>query len=110
MFSTCFDNFRPFSSNLKLSSPNSLILKSLKFVVWERVKSLPNNILDLSKLKVLADDKRNTNQNINLVLIRKKTAWEKEKMLVTKLKALAHEKRNATRKNKFAFKRLATSH
>ena len=61
-------------------------------------------------MKVQADDKRNANQKINLVLIRKKTVWEKKKMLVTKLKALAHENRNATQKNKFAFKRLATSH
>ena len=34
MFSTHFENFPPFSSNLKLSS----VLKILKFAVWERVK------------------------------------------------------------------------
>ena len=31
-------------------------------IVWEWVKSLPNNILDLSNLKVLADDERNSNK------------------------------------------------
>ena len=35
-FSICLENFLPFSSNLKLSPANSLIWKSLKFVVWER--------------------------------------------------------------------------
>ena len=37
MFSTLLENFLPFSSNLKLSSANSPVWKSLKFVVWERV-------------------------------------------------------------------------
>ena len=54
------------------------------------LKSLPNDILHLSKLKALADDKRNANKN--LVLTWKKTMWEK-KMLVSKLKALAYEKK-----------------
>ena len=37
MFSTRFETFLPFSSNLKLSSVSSFTLESLKFVVWERV-------------------------------------------------------------------------
>ena len=36
MFSLHLENFPPFSSNSKLSLANSF-LKSLKFVVWERV-------------------------------------------------------------------------
>ena len=34
VFSTCLDNFLPFSSNLKLSSADSFQFGSLKFVVW----------------------------------------------------------------------------
>ena len=37
-FSTLLENFPPFSSTLKLSSANSLNLKGVIFVVWERVK------------------------------------------------------------------------
>ena len=70
MFSTHFENFLQFSSNLKLSSANSSVWRHLKFVVWDRVKagirlelqfnSLPDDkILDLSKLKTFADDKIN---------------------------------------------------
>ena len=34
------------------------VWKTLKFVIWERVKPLPNDIiLDLSKLKAIANDK-----------------------------------------------------
>ena len=53
LFFNCLKNFLPYSSNLKLSSSNSFsfkeskicllqilsVLKSLKFVIWERVKS-----------------------------------------------------------------------
>ena len=40
---------------------------SLKYVGWERVNSLPNNkILDMSKLKVFADDKINVTQKLKL--------------------------------------------
>ena len=42
VFSTRLENFLPFSSNLKLSSANSFSWKSVKFVVWERVKNLHN--------------------------------------------------------------------
>ena len=38
VFSTCLENFMPFSSNLELSSANSF---SLKFVVWASDKLLP---------------------------------------------------------------------
>ena len=43
MFSTPSENFPPLSSYLRLSSANSFFLKSLKFVVWERVKSASHN-------------------------------------------------------------------
>ena len=35
---TLLENFPPFLSNLELSSANSFILESPKFVVWERVE------------------------------------------------------------------------
>ena len=60
------------------------------------LKSLRKDILHLSKLKALADDKRNANKN--LVLTWKKTMWEK-KMLVSKVKALAYEKKDMQLKN-----------
>ena len=37
-FSTCFEGFLPFSTNLKLLCKLFQNSKSLKFVVWERVK------------------------------------------------------------------------
>ena len=42
VFSTCFENFLEFSSNLKLSSANAL---SLEFVVWKRVYGDSSQIL-----------------------------------------------------------------
>ena len=45
--------------------------RSLKFVIWERVNSLPNNkILDLSKLKASTEITSNATQNLKLVLER----------------------------------------
>ena len=47
--------------------------KSLKFVVWKRVNSLPNNkILDLSKLKAVSDDIINVTEKLEFVLGRVK--------------------------------------
>ena len=43
-FSTLLKNFLPFSSNLKLSSANSLSWKNLKFVNWDRVKTYLSKI------------------------------------------------------------------
>ena len=40
-----FGNFSAILSNIKSSSANSLVWKNLKFVVWERVNTLPNNKL-----------------------------------------------------------------
>ena len=42
VFSICSESFPPFSTNLKLSSANSF---SLKFVIWESVKSTCRKIL-----------------------------------------------------------------
>ena len=39
MFSTCLENFLPFSSNLKLWSANSFILEGSKICRWERVNA-----------------------------------------------------------------------
>ena len=45
------------------------IWKSLKFVVWERVNSLPNDkLLDWSDFKDFADDKINVTYRINFVM------------------------------------------
>ena len=38
VFSPFLKNFLPFSSNLKLSSQTLSVWKSVKFVLWERVK------------------------------------------------------------------------
>ena len=43
VFSTCLENFLPFSSNLKLSSANSLSSEQCEIVVWERVKGGPTD-------------------------------------------------------------------
>ena len=40
VFSTFLENFLPFPSNLKLSSETFSVWKSLKFVIWERVKMI----------------------------------------------------------------------
>ena len=61
---TLWENFLPFSSNLKLSSASSSIWKRLKFVVWERVNPLPDDkILDRSNLKQSADDNFKFDEN-----------------------------------------------
>ena len=38
VFSTLWENFLPFSSNLELRSANSFSLEKFKIVVWERVE------------------------------------------------------------------------
>ena len=55
MFSTCLENFLPFSSNLKLSSANSFSLEAsnINFVGWERVhynEGEPFQFLTLSQM------------------------------------------------------------
>ena len=52
LFQRCFLSFRrtfqPFSPNLKLSSANSAVRKSLNFVVWEKLmRLLPDAILKI---------------------------------------------------------------
>ena len=37
VFSTCIENFLPFSSKLNLSTAKSLVWRSLKIVVWKRI-------------------------------------------------------------------------
>ena len=78
--------------------------------ILNRLKSLPKDILDLPKLKVLADDKRNANQKYQFGFNKEENSLGKGENDDTKLKALAYERRNAIQKNKFVFKRLATSH
>ena len=43
VFSTHFDNFLPFLSNLKLLSANSFSCEVSKICGWERVYSVPHN-------------------------------------------------------------------
>ena len=77
------------------------------------LKSLPNNILDSSKLKVLADNKRNANQKYKFGFFNnEENSVGKGKNAGYQIEStnLAYEKRNATQKNKFVFKWLATSH
>ena len=60
------------------------IMKNLKFVIWERVYSLPNKKISYwSKFITFADDKINVTES--LLWDDKKTLWEKEKMLVTSI-------------------------
>ena len=72
------ENFSPFPTNVKVSSATLLIWESLKFIIWERVKTKRQN-LDNSKSRALKDDKINVNENLKCVLKRVKTLWEKEK-------------------------------
>ena len=41
VFATLFENFLPFSSNLKLCLRTLSVCKSIKFVIWARVKFIP---------------------------------------------------------------------
>ena len=49
VFSLRFENFLPFSSNLKLLSETLSVRKSLKFVVWKSVKAVANCRVCLSE-------------------------------------------------------------
>ena len=51
---------------------------------------LNNNLLDQSKLKVLADDKISVTKKLKFVLERLENVVEKEKMLVTSIFSCSH--------------------
>ena len=61
---------------------NVSVWKSLKIVVWECVNFSPNNILDWTKLRALANDSLNLDKMIIFLLDRLENIVGKEKMLV----------------------------
>ena len=113
LFPQCFLPFwrtlRHFHQIWKCCLQTLSVWKGLKFVVWERVNSLPNDkILTLIKFKAFADDKFTVTKMMISVydtftvtkwwfqsLIGKKTLWEKEKMLVTSILAFSKMFSNA---------------
>ena len=53
--STLFENFLPFSSNLKLVSSNSFSSEESKFVVWERVNMPMDHFTSWTYSHILTD-------------------------------------------------------
>ena len=108
LFPQCFfthlDNFRPFSSNLKLSSAHSFSLEESKIcclvmdyiscngiILVHELNSLPNNkILDKSKLKAFADNNIISAKMMIFVSDRVENIVGKEKMLVTSIFSYSH--------------------
>ena len=74
------------------------------------LKSLSNDILDLSKLKALAGDKRNSYQTYKFGFNKEENSVGKGENAGYKLKALAYEKEKSNSKYEFDFKKLATGH
>ena len=60
VISTLLEDFLPFSSNLKLSSPNSFNLESLNFVVMKRVNVVSTNAFNLDMSDKISYDEELT--------------------------------------------------
>ena len=74
------------------------------------LKSLPNNILELFKLKALADSKRNAYQNSKFDFNKEENSVGIGENAGYQIESTCKQKRNSTQKYKFVFERLGTSH
>ena len=87
----CIKETHFFTISLRLPPTPPPPPQKKKKKVSETFNFFPNDkILDWSKLKAFADDKLNVAKMTNSPLIKQKTLWVKEKMLVTSTFSFSH--------------------